>query len=137
MKKINRNGSLFKCFWQEIVVIITSIALFVTLGVLKKKQDDIDVSIETSNATVSGITYEDVLYVVKEGDSLSLIAEYFGVSIDYLLGRVDSKTSNNTSTENGLVIGLSRENRGVLTEEDKEEITRFAEYVANRRKEGK
>lgn len=62
------------------------------------------------------------------------IAEYFDVSIDYLLGRVDTKTSNSTSNENGLVIGLSRENKGILTDEDKEEITRFAEYVANRRK---
>lgn len=34
-----------------------------------------------------------------------------------------------------LVIGLSRESKGLLTDEDKAEITKFAEYVANRRKE--
>lgn len=35
------------------------------------------------------------------------------------------------------VIGLSREQKRILTTADKEEITRFAEYVANRRKEDK
>ena len=39
--------------------------------------------------------------------------------------------------EENLVIGLSAENKSVLTAEDKEEITKFAEYVANRRRESK
>lgn len=76
------------------------------------------------------------------------IAEYFNVSIDYLLGVSDIRNpvveaykdllERKAIQEKGkeeLVIGLSRENKDVLTEEDKEEITRFAEYVANRRKE--
>ena len=36
-----------------------------------------------------------------------------------------------------LVIGLSTENKSILTDEDKEEITKFAEYIANRRRESK
>lgn len=78
------------------------------------------------------------------------IADFFNVSIDYLLGVsdirnpvVDAYTDalerqiiRNAGKEE-LVIGLSRESKGLLTDEDKAEITKFAEYVANRRKEGK
>lgn len=76
------------------------------------------------------------------------IADFFNVSIDYLLGVsdirnpvVDAYTDalerqiiRNAGKEE-LVIGLSRESKGLLTDEDKAEITKFAEYVANRRKE--
>lgn len=34
-----------------------------------------------------------------------------------------------------LIIGLSRESKGVLTDEDREEITKFAEWVAQKRKQ--
>lgn len=78
------------------------------------------------------------------------IADFFNVSIDYLLGvsniknpaleayteSVERRMIRDSGKEE-LVIGLSRENKGILTDEDKAEITKFAEYVANRRKENK
>lgn len=111
-----------------------------------------------------GITQADLAKILKISDravgyyengdrepdytTLLKIAEYFDVSIDYLLGVSDIRNpvveaykdllERKAIQEKGkeeLVIGLSYENKGVLTEEDKEEITRFAEYVANRRKE--
>lgn len=113
--------------------------------------------------TEKGITQADLAKILKISDravgyyengdrepdytTLLKIAEYFDVSIDYLLGVSDIRNpvveaykdllERKAIQEKGkeeLVIGLSRENKGVLTDEDKEEITRFAEYVANRRK---
>lgn len=80
-------------------------------------------------------------------ETLDKMADFFGCSVDYLLGRTDLKNiilesyteaierqRIKDSGKEELVIGLSRENKGILTDEDKEEITKFAEYVANRRK---
>lgn len=80
-------------------------------------------------------------------ETLDKMADFFGCSVDYLLGRTDLKSiilesyteaierqRIKDSGKEELVIGLSRENKGILTDEDKEEITKFAEYVANRRK---
>lgn len=81
-------------------------------------------------------------------ETLDKMADFFDCSIDYLLGRTDlknivlesytealEKQRIKDSGKEELIIGLSTENKGILTEEDKEEITKFAEYVANRRKE--
>ena len=116
--------------------------------------------------TERGITQADLAKILKISDravgyyengdrepdysTLLKIAEYFNVSIDYLLGASDIKNPvvdaytdaverqiirNAGKAE--LVIGLSRESKGLLTDEDKEEIAKFAEYVASRRKEEK
>lgn len=82
-------------------------------------------------------------------DTLTKIAEYFDVSIDYLLGNrtgvkdvtdemvqkeLEKRGLLNDSTFN---IGLSREEEGLLQEEDKQQIRDFAKFVVNKRKEEK
>lgn len=80
---------------------------------------------------------------------LAKMADFFDCSMDYLLGRIDVKNPAveaykeaaerkkiRTAGKEELVIGLSREEKGLLTDEDKAEITKFAEYVASRRKGG-
>ena len=65
---------------------------------------------------------------------VSKIADFFGVTTDYLLGISDAKIYID---DNALKIGLSREEEGLLTEEDKQQIRDFAKFVVNKRKEEK
>jgi len=65
---------------------------------------------------------------------VSKIADFFGVTTDYLLGVSDTKFY---SSGDALNVGLSREEEGILTEEDKQQIRDFAKFVVNRRKEEK
>lgn len=65
---------------------------------------------------------------------VSKIADFFGVTTDYLLGISVEKFYPN---DDALQIGLSREEEGLLTEEDKQQIRDFAKFVVNKRKEEK
>lgn len=66
---------------------------------------------------------------------LDKMADFFDCSLDYLLGRVDvKKTEENVSDFH---VGLSRKDEGLLTEEDKQDIKNFAEFVINKRKNPK
>jgi len=64
-------------------------------------------------------------------NTLLKIAEYFDVSVDYLLGRITDPTSNTD-----FHVGLSRKEEGSLSEEEKQQIRDFAKYVISKRKEG-
>ena len=128
---------------QESFIKILSILLEEKNITQRELADKINVTEVTISRYLSGERSPRIEIVNK-------IAEYFDVSIDYLLGVSDIRNpvveaykdllERKAIQEKGkeeLVIGLSRENKDVLTEEDKEEITRFAEYVANRRRENK
>lgn len=62
------------------------------------------------------------------------IAEFFDVSIDYLLGRVDIRNSSALPNETDFHVGLSKSEEGTLTEDEKEEIRNFAKFVMSKRK---
>lgn len=62
------------------------------------------------------------------------IAEFFDVSIDYLLGRVDIRNSSALPSETDFHVGLSKSEEGTLTEDEKEEIRNFAKFVMSKRK---
>ena len=64
-------------------------------------------------------------------DTLLKIAEYFDVSIDYLLGRVTNPMSNAD-----FHVGLSRKEEGSLSDEEKQQIRDFAKYVISKRNGG-
>lgn len=65
---------------------------------------------------------------------VSKIANYFNVTIDYLLGKVDKNISTLGDTD--FRIGLSRAEEGSLSEEEKQQIRDFAKYVISKRNEG-
>jgi len=58
--------------------------------------------------------------------TLSLIAEYFGVSVDYLCGNTSTKTD-----ETALKVALFG-GAGDVTDEMWEEVKRYAEYIKER-----
>ena len=58
--------------------------------------------------------------------TLSLIADYFGVSVDYLYGKVAKKTDNNA-----LKVALFGGDT-VVTDEMWEEVKRYADYIKER-----
>ncbi|MHB1154013.1 MAG: helix-turn-helix domain-containing protein [Eubacteriales bacterium] len=78
---------------------------------------------------------------VPNGTTLALLAEYFGVTIDYLLGK--------TQADEGFILdeiqfALYKETEdwnsptSILTESDKRDILEFARYIKEkRRKAGK
>lgn len=59
-------------------------------------------------------------------DKLIKLADYFGVSIDYLLGRTDIKKAPET-------IAAHREGEGDWTEEELQSIEEFKEFVRMKR----
>lgn len=64
-------------------------------------------------------------------ETLKLFADFFGITTDELLG-IETKPEN---IQNTLNVGLSREEEGLLTQEDKDKIIEFAQFVANKRKQ--
>ncbi|WP_330948869.1 helix-turn-helix domain-containing protein [Virgibacillus sp. MG-45] len=63
------------------------------------------------------------------GASLKKVADYFNVSVDYLLGRTDKKYLEDTDT-------IAAHHDGEeWTEEELEEIKRFKEFVKLKRKQ--
>ena len=80
------------------------------------------------------------------------IADFFDVSTDYLLGKSNFRknpygnlnltnnayseyiNSQEIGSDDELLIGLSREEEGLLTKEDKEKIREFAQFIISKRK---
>lgn len=65
-----------------------------------------------------------------DGDTLAKIANYFKVTIDYLLGRTDIRTPEPETI-------AAHHDGDEFTEEELEEIERFKEFVRMRRKDKK
>ncbi len=64
-------------------------------------------------------------------ETLEIIADYFNVDIDFLLGRTDKTTKVIAPASTTLAAHFDGTE---FTEEELEEIKRFAEFVKNRRK---
>lgn len=67
-------------------------------------------------------------------DTLLQIANYFDVSVDYLLGVSDVRNSSSLQNEIDFHIGLSKSEESTLTDEEKDEIRNFAKFVMSKRK---
>ena len=68
---------------------------------------------------------------------LTRIATYFGVSVDYLLGREDtpSNKTEHTPTDDDIKVALFGGD-GEVTDEMWDEVKRFAEFVKSKQKKG-
>ena len=82
-----------------------------------------------------------------DASTLSRLAEFFGVSTDYLLGRVDNPTDElvTTTTEpldpnaiymNDPIADDIMDNIKLMSREDKETIRRLTQSIVNRKTEG-
>lgn len=67
-------------------------------------------------------------------DKLDKLADFFGVSIDYLLGR-EEKSSVSGTTENDFKVALFGGD-GEVTDEMWDEVKQFAEYIKAKYKKG-
>lgn len=65
---------------------------------------------------------------------VSKMAEYFDVSVDYLLGVSDVRNSSSLQNEIDFHVGLSKSEESTLTDEEKDEIRNFAKFVMSKRK---
>ena len=65
-------------------------------------------------------------------DSLRLLADYFGVSVDYLLGRVEAP-------DDFFTVAANRKGYDIdpLTDEEFEELFLFLGYLRSRKKDGR
>lgn len=68
---------------------------------------------------------------------LKKLAPVYGVNYLELYEKAGYADLIENNEEPELNIGLSRDEEGLLTDEDRNEIKRFAQYVVNKRKEGK
>ena len=68
-------------------------------------------------------------------ETLNRIADYFNVSVDYLLGRTDSTSikGENVKEQSSFQFAMY-ENEGSLTEEQKELLTNLAKELAKKKK---
>lgn len=66
-------------------------------------------------------------------DTILKLADYFGVSIDYLLGKTDVRNSGEQIDDilNEAMIGMSKADYEKLTETQKKQIRDFAIFVKN------
>lgn len=66
---------------------------------------------------------------------LPQIADYFDVSVDYLLGRTDSPSRESAEIdENEIRFALYEGEKALLTDSDEEEIKNFVRFVVDKRK---
>ena len=70
-------------------------------------------------------------------ETLSMIAKYFGVSTDYLLGNDNAQSNKpeHTPTDDDIKVALFGGD-GEVTDEMWDEVKRFAEFVKSKQKKG-
>lgn len=90
-------------------------------------QEDLAKVLDVSQKTISN-------YETGERDmsteALTKLAEYFNVSIDYLLGKSDIRNPENIEIDTDkLYIGLSAKDYENITDKQKEQITELAKLI--------
>ena len=74
-----------------------------------------------------------------DNDRLKTLADFFDVTIDYLLGRTDAPTppgkENAPIQDEDLKFALWGPTKEELTDEDLEDVRRYAQFVAERKKQ--
>lgn len=88
------------------------------------------------NLSVNSFTNWKNRGTVPSGDTLQKIADYFGVTVDYLLGKEQEKKPSETEDLEEIRVALFGGDTDV-TPEMWEEVKRFARYVAAQKKQEK
>lgn len=88
------------------------------------------------NLSVNSFTNWKNRGTVPSGDTLQKIADYFGVTVDYLLGKEQEKKPSETEDLEEIRVALFGGDAEV-TPEMWEEVKRFARYVAAQKKQEK
>jgi len=94
----------------------------------EKTQEDLAAVLQVSPSTIG--MYEQGRRI-PDTDKLNKLADYFEVSVDYLLGRTDIRKPAKPDDE--LTIAAHHETNH-WTQEELDEIERFKEFVKSRRK---
>ena len=99
-----------------------------------------------------GLLQSDIARIIKKSDrivgfyesgdrdmnteTLAILADYFNVSIDYLLGKSDIRNAGKQIDDvlNEAMIGMSAEEYENLTETQKKQMRDFALYIKNQEK---
>ena len=69
-------------------------------------------------------------------DTIIKLANYFNVSTDYLLGKSDIRNPEKFNKDD-LYIALSKEDKGVISDELKDKIVEYAKFVIEQEKNKK
>ena len=85
------------------------------------------------NVTIQTISNYETEKRDMTPDTILKLAEYFGVSTDYLLGKTDIRNSGKQIDDvlNEAMIGMSKEEYETITETQKKQIRDFALFVKN------
>ena len=90
------------------------------------------------NITTAAYSYYENEKRSLDTKSASILADFFGVSIDYLLGKTDIRNPEEQINDilNEAMIGMSKSDYEKLTETQKKQIRDFALFVKNQNKGG-
>ncbi|MBQ8298263.1 MAG: helix-turn-helix transcriptional regulator [Clostridia bacterium] len=104
---------------------------------IKDLRSEKDISQEELGKLI-GVTPQGMGLIENEKRKLdtkiaSVLADFFNVSVDYLLGKTDVKDKGRTIDEvlNEAMIGMSKEEYDKLSETQKKQIRDFAIFVKN------
>lgn len=91
------------------------------------------------NVSIPAINYYENEKRAMDTETASILANYFGVSIDYLLGKSNIRTpsSNIDFSKDELHIALSAEDKGYISEDVKKAIENYAKFVIEEEKKKK
>ena len=94
---------------------------------------------KTLNITIAAYSYYENEKRDMTPDTILKLADYFEVSIDYLLGKTDIRNPGKQIDDvlNEAMIGMSKEEYEKLTETQKKQIRDFAIFVKNQNEEKK
>lgn len=99
----------------------------------KLTQDELAKKIETSRSNIANYENDKNMPSV---DILEKISELFNVSIDYLLGKSDTKNIHSFE-EDEIYIALSKADKGFISDEVKNAINNYAKFVIEEEKKKK
>ena len=96
-------------------------------------QDELAKKIETSRSNIANYENDKNMPSV---DILEKLASVLNCSIDYLLGKSDVCNAEEFNNDD-LHIALSKEDKGVISDELKDKITEYAKFVIEQEKNKK
>ena len=95
-----------------------------------------DVLAKLLGLEIAGISKLETGRVPLKDEYIVKLAEYFGVSTDYLLGKSDIRNPENTDLDK-LQIGLSTKDYSNISDEQLKQIEDFAKFVLKDNKKDK